>query len=79
MRQTHTLDFWLLSPWANKALTVLRLALLATLLGSLLGTWAAVGLMVLGSLMLAAMFMTSIVFSFRDCFEAPDGSLALED
>lgn len=55
------------------------LALLATLLGSLLGTWVAVGLMVLGSLMLAAMFMTSIVFSFRDCFEAPDGSLALEN
>lgn len=32
VRQTQTLDFWLLSPWANKALTVLRLALLATLL-----------------------------------------------
>lgn len=55
------------------------LALLATALGALLGTWVAVGLMVLGSLMLAAMFMASIVFSFRDCFEPPDGSPALED
>lgn len=55
------------------------LALFATLLGAMLGTWVAMGVMVLGSLMLAAMFMTSIVFSFRDCFDAPDGSLALEN
>ena len=47
-------------------------ALTVALLGSLLGNWAAAVLAISGSMALAAMFLTSVVFSFRDCFEAPD-------
>ena len=48
------------------------LALLSALLGAALGSWGAAVLAISGSMMLAAMFLTSVVFSFRDCFEAPD-------
>jgi hypothetical protein len=37
-----------------------------------LGAGAAGGVMVATALMLAAMFFTSVVFTFRDCFEAPE-------
>ena len=47
-------------------------ALTSALLGSLVGSWAAAMLAIAGSLALAAMFLTSVVFSFRDCFEAPE-------
>ncbi len=47
-------------------------ALTTALLGSMLGSWAAAVLAIGGSLALAAMFMASVVFSFRDCFEAPE-------
>lgn len=47
-------------------------ALVSALIGSLLGSWFAAVLAIAGSLALAAMFMSSVVFSFRDCFEAPD-------
>lgn len=57
--------------------TGLVLALLTALLSSLVGTLAA-GLMVGAAMMLAAMFFTSVVFTFRDCFSAPDGDDVLE-
>lgn len=41
-----------------------------------LGPNAAGGIMVGSALMLAAMFFTSVVFTFRDCFEAPTASTA---
>jgi len=50
----------------------IAMALLSALLGTLLGAWAAAAIAIAGSLMLAAMFLTSVVFSFRDCFEAPE-------
>lgn len=55
----------------------LVLALLTALLSSLVGNIAA-GLMVGAAMMLAAMFFTSVVFTFRDCFSAPDGHQELE-
>lgn len=33
--------------------------------------WGAQGLLIAGAMLLAAMFFTSIVFTFRDCFEPP--------
>ena len=42
-----------------------------TLLSALLGGTAAGGIMVGTAMMLAAMFFTSVVFTFRDCFEPP--------
>ena len=57
--------------------TGLILALLTALLSALVGNMAA-GLMVGAAMMLAAMFFTSAVFSFRDCFSAPDGHDELE-
>ena len=47
-------------------------ALVSALLGTLLGSWAAAVLAIAGSMALAAMFLSSVVFSFRDCFEAPE-------
>lgn len=41
-----------------------------------LGPNAAGGIMVGSALMLAAMFFTSVVFTFRDCFDAPSPSAA---
>lgn len=46
---------------------------LLALLG--LGSGVAGGIMVATALMLAAMFFTSVVFSFRDCFEPPERRL----
>ncbi|NEL79713.1 MAG: hypothetical protein G3W61_26180, partial [Xanthomonas perforans] len=37
-----------------------------------LGTGIAGGIMVGTALMLAAMFFSSVVFTFRDCFEPPE-------
>lgn len=55
----------------------LAAGILASLLVSLLalaglGAGMAGGIMVAIALMLAAMFFTSVVFTFRDCFEAPE-------
>lgn len=47
--------------------------ILAMLIGSIAG-----GLMVATALMLAAIFFTSIVFTFRDSFAAPDGKEEME-
>ena len=47
--------------------------ILAMLIGSIAG-----GLMVATALMLAAIFFTSIVFTFRDSFSAPDGKDEME-
>ena len=47
--------------------------ILAMLIGSIAG-----GLMVATALMLAALFFTSIVFTFRDSFAAPDGKDEME-
>jgi hypothetical protein len=44
-------------------------AVLAQVVGGL-----ANGLMIATAMLLAAMFFTSIVFTFRDCFAAPDAS-----
>lgn len=56
----------------------LVLALITGLLSTLVGNIAA-GLMIGAAMMLAAMFFTSVVFTFRDCFTAPDGHDELED
>ncbi|MPT08894.1 BPSS1780 family membrane protein [Comamonas sp.] len=48
--------------------------ILAMLIGSIAG-----GLMVATALMLAAIFFTSIVFTFRDSFSPPDGDQTLID
>ena len=47
-------------------------ALTTAILGTLLGSGAALTLAIVGSLVLAAMFLTSVIFSFRDCFDAPE-------
>ncbi|WP_440107872.1 BPSS1780 family membrane protein [Acidovorax sp. BL-A-41-H1] len=44
-----------------------------------LGANAAGGIMVGAALMLAAMFFTSVVFTFRDCFDAPPAPAAEVD
>ena len=49
----------------------LVVALLTGLLSSLVGM-AAGGIMVGAAMMLAAMFFSSVVFTFRDCFEPPE-------
>lgn len=52
-------------------LTGLAVALLASLIAGLSGgAWAA-GIMMSAAMLLAAMFFTSVVFTFRDCFEPP--------
>lgn len=48
------------------------LALVTGILASLIGSIAG-GIMVGAAMMLAAMFFTSVVFTFRDSFSAPDG------
>ncbi|MEG2047232.1 MAG: BPSS1780 family membrane protein [Comamonas sp.] len=58
--------------------TGLVLALVTALLSALVGDIAA-GLMIGAAMMLAAMFFTSVVFTFRDCFSAPDGHDELEE
>lgn len=50
---------------------------LLALLG--LGSALAAGIMVGTAMLLAAMFFTSVVFSFRDCFEPPERRPALEE
>lgn len=50
-------------------LVVALVSALLTVAG--LGGPAAGGIMVGGALMMAAMFFTSLVYTFRDCFEAP--------
>ncbi|MFT4242508.1 MAG: BPSS1780 family membrane protein [Acidovorax sp.] len=45
-----------------------------TLVSALLGTEVASAIMLGTAMMLAAMFFTSVVFSFRDCFEPPSAS-----
>ena len=62
-----------LADWIGAGGVFLYLVLSA-LLGTLHGAWAAGAIAIAGSLMLAAMFLTSVVFSFRDCFEAPEQS-----
>lgn len=57
--------------------TGMVLALLTSVLVSLIGAVAG-GIMVGAAMMLAAMFFTSVVFTFRDSFSAPDKSDALE-
>ena len=47
------------------------LAMVTGILASLIGGMAG-GIMVATAMMLAAMFFTSIVFTFRDCFSPPD-------
>lgn len=49
------------------------MALFTSLLAQFIGGIAS-GLMVATAMLLAAMFFTSIVFTFRDCFAAPDAS-----
>ena len=56
----------------------LVLALITAMLSAVLGGMAA-GLMVGAAMMLAAMFFTSVVFTFRDSFSAPNGRDELED
>ena len=52
---------------------VLVVSLLLSLLAAAgLGTGLASGVMMTTALLLAAMFFTSVVFSFRDCFSAPE-------
>ena len=58
--------------------TGLVLALVTALLSALVGDIAA-GLMIGAAMMLAAMFFASVVFTFRDCFSAPDGHDELEE
>jgi hypothetical protein len=58
--------------------TGLVLALVTALLSALVGDIAA-GLMIGAAMMLAAMFFSSVVFTFRDCFSAPDGHDELEE
>lgn len=53
------------------------LALVTALLSSVIGA-AAGALMVAAAMMLAAMFFCSVVFTFRDCFSAPDGDVELQ-
>lgn len=50
---------------------------LLALLG--LGSALAAGIMVGTAMLLAAMFFTSVVFSFRDCFEPPERRPAVEE
>ncbi len=51
----------------------LAMSLLVTLLAAVgIGAGMAGGLMVATAMMLAAMFFTSVVFTFRDCFGPPD-------
>lgn len=47
------------------------LAIVTGILSALIGALAG-GIMVAAAMMLAAMFFTSIVFTFRDCFSSPD-------
>lgn len=54
------------------------LALVTALLSSVIGA-AAGALMVAAAMMLAAMFFCSVVFTFRDCFSAPDGNAELQE
>ena len=49
------------------------MALISAVLAQVLGGIAN-GLMIATAMLLAAMFFTSIVFTFRDCFAAPDES-----
>lgn len=49
----------------------MALALVTGILAALIGSVAG-GIMVATAMMLAAMFFTSIVFTFRDCFSPPD-------
>lgn len=58
-------------------LAVSVLMTLLTLVG--LGSTAASGILVATALMLAAMFFTSVVFTFRDSFEPPERMHTLED
>lgn len=53
------------------------LALVSALLSALIGGIAQ-ALVVIAAMLLAAMFFTSAVFSFRDCFSAPNGNQELE-
>ena len=50
----------------------LVVALVTGVLSMLLGMGLGAGVMVGSAMMLAAMFFCSIVFTFRDCFEAPE-------
>ncbi len=51
----------------------LAMSLLVTLLAAVgIGAGMAGGIMVATAMMLAAMFFTSVVFTFRDCFGPPD-------
>ncbi|MBV8247786.1 MAG: hypothetical protein JO200_04995 [Comamonas sp.] len=52
---------------ASGMLLAMVTGILAAMIGSVAG-----GIMVATALMLAAMFFTSIVFTFRDCFSPPD-------
>lgn len=53
----------------------IAISLVITLLTAMgLGAGLAGGLMVATAMMLAAMFLASVVFTFRDCFDAPDRS-----
>ena len=52
----------------------LVVALVTGVLSVLLGMGLGAGVMVGSAMMLAAMFFCSIVFTFRDCFEAPESS-----
>ncbi|MEQ6433865.1 BPSS1780 family membrane protein [Comamonas sp. w2-DMI] len=49
----------------------MALAIVTGILAALIGSVAG-GIMVATAMMLAAMFFTSIVFTFRDCFSPPD-------
>lgn len=57
--------------------TGMVLAIVTGILAALIGSIAG-GLMVATALALAAVFFTSIVFSFRDSFSAPDGKDEME-
>ena len=58
------------------ALTGLVVALATGLLAGVLGAGFAAGIMMAAAMLLAAMFFTSVVFTFRDCFEPPDSAVA---
>lgn len=58
--------------------TGMVLAIVTGILAALIGSIAG-GLMVATALALAAIFFTSIVFSFRDCFSPPDDDPSLID
>ena len=52
----------------------LVVALATGLLIGVLGAGFAAGIMMAAAMLLAAMFFTSVVFTFRDCFEPPDSA-----